>query len=81
MIATRRTRIQGSRNESRAALQHLDRVQHVDGIETIAQEDDEAMTRAERDRIPARQFLKGAVGTGPADQALARCLAEGEPEL
>jgi hypothetical protein len=33
---------------------HLDRVQHVDGIEAIAQEDDEAMTGAERERISAR---------------------------
>jgi hypothetical protein len=59
---------------------HLDGVQHVDGIETITQEDDEAMTCAERECIFARQFLEGVIGTGPADQALARCLAEGEPK-
>ena len=69
------------RAEDPADLRHrLYRVQHVDWIEPVTEDDDEAVTRAERERVAARELLEPGVGAGPADQAFPRRFAEGQAE-
>ncbi|KEH15128.1 cystathionine beta-synthase, partial [Medicago truncatula] len=64
-----------------ADLRHgLDRIEHVDRIETVAEEHDERVTGADRKGVAAREFDEFRIGAGTAHETLARCLAECEPE-
>src|SRR5262249_2699257 len=72
----------GSRTKNPADLGHqLDRVQYIDRGETLSHEHNESVPGGNSLRIAARQFLQIPVRTGPAYQALSRCLAECQAEL
>ena len=60
---------------------HLQRVQDVERVETVAQEEDEAVTGSNGSSVLLRQFDHVRVGAGPTDKAFARAFAEGQPEL
>jgi hypothetical protein len=72
----------GRRTDDAADLgHHFERVQDVDGIESLAQEQDEGMSGAYGQGVLLGQLDHRLVSPGPADQARTRGLTERQTEL
>src|SRR5207249_3763163 len=72
-------RVGGRAVDAADLRERTDRGQHVDRV-AVSQEHEEAVSRADGERVPSRQLDQLLVRTAPAHQARTRGFAESQPE-